>query len=302
MKRLATVASIAALAFSMTICSALVSNAASTPPTVNYTFEGNNQDSGNGSTFTAAGACPADPCNATSSFGSDGGDGYLEWTSTNGRGGGFVVDTNQSLTNTYTILMKFSFADFSGYRKIIDYLDRTSDTGFYIYDSKINFYPLGTSANSFTAGQPMTLMVTREATTGNAGVFTVYSYNGTAFNQELQVTDTDGTSIPFTSTVHAGGTKLGFFFDDLATGGEATTSGRVFSLKMWRGTALSAIVLEDVATAPATDVTDVPNDVPTETPLANTGGGISFAALLAGIGLVGAGIWLRNRRRVVADK
>lgn len=300
MKRLATVVSIAALAFSMTISSASVSNADSAPPTVNYTFEGNNQDSGNGSTFTAAGTCPADPCNATTSFGTEADDGYLEWTSTNSRGGGFVVDTEQSLTNTYTILMKFSFADFSGYRKIIDYLGRTSDTGFYIYNSKINFYPLGTSANSFTAGQAMTLMVTREATTGNAGVFTVYSYNGTAFNQELQVTDDVGTSIPFTSTVHSGGTKLGFFFDDTATSSEATTSGRVFSLKMWSGTALSATALEEAATAPATEVE---TDVPTETPLlANTGGGFSFAALFAGIGLVGAGIWLRNRRRLAADK
>lgn len=300
MKKLTTVASIAALAFSLSLGTALVATAASTPPTVNYTFEGNNQDSGNGSTFTEAGTCPADPCNATTSFGTEADDGYLEWTSTNSRGGGFFIDTEQSLTNTYTILMKFSFADFSSYRKIIDYIDRTSDTGFYIHDFKINFYPLGSSANSFTAGQPMTLMVTREATTGNSGVFTVYSYNGTTFNQELQVTDTDGTSIPATSTIHSGGTKLGFFFDDLSTSGEATTSGRVFSLKMWSGTALSATTLEDVATAPATEVV---TDVPTETPLlANTGGGFSFAALFAGIGLVGSGIWLRNRRRIAADK
>jgi LPXTG-motif cell wall-anchored protein len=299
MKATRTLAATVAFALFLSGGAPLSSNAAPASPTVNYTFEGNNNDSGNGSTFTAAPSCPADPCNSSTSFGTEGDDGYLEWASTNSRGGGFVVDTVQSLTNTYTILMKFSFTDFSSYRKIIDYLDRTSDTGFYIYNSRINFYDLGTSTNSFTAGQPMTLMVTRQATTGDDGVFTVYSYNGTTFNRELQVTDTDGQSIPATSTVHSGGTKLGFFFDDLDTSREATTSGKVFSLKMWSGVALSAGNLEDVATAPAS------GGGGSETPdpsLANTGVRFNLAVLLSGIALVGVGIYLRTRRRLAVDE
>jgi hypothetical protein len=280
------------MSLALALAPSLVATAAPATPTVNYSFEGNSQDSGNGSTFTAAPACPADPCNSSTSYGADGGDGYLEWSSTNARGGGFVIDTQASLTNTYTILMKFTFADFSSYRKIIDYLDRDSDTGFYIYDSRINFYPLGNSANTFTAGQPLTLMVTRQATTGSAGVFTVYSYNGTTFSQELQVTDSAGTSIPATSTVHAGGTKLGFFFDDTDTSREATTSGKVFSIKMWSGSALSSADLQTVATA-AADSSDDSGDS-----LANTGGGLNLSLLFAGMFLVCSGLWLRNRQIV----
>lgn len=299
MKKLAALASIGMFTLLLTFGTASASNASSNTPTVNYTFEGNSQDSGDGSTFTIAGSCPADPCNSETSFGTEGDDGYLTWTSTAARGGGFVIDTKQSLTDSYTILMKFSFADFSGYRKIIDYLDRSSDTGFYIYNSRINFYPLGTSANSFTAGQPMTLMVTREATSGNDGVFTVYSYNGTTFSQELQVTDTEGTSIPNVSTLHAGGTKLGFFFDDVATSSEATTSGKVFSIKMWSNTALTATALEEVATAPATgEVTETPS----EPNLANTGAGINVTVLFSALGLLASGIWLARARRVPSGK
>lgn len=269
--------------------------AAPAVPTVSYTFEGNTNDAWNGSTFTPAPACPADPCNATTAFGSADGDGYWEWSSTDQRGGGFTIDTNQSLTNTYTILMKFSFQDFSGYRKIIDYLDRSSDTGFYIYNSRINFYPLGTSANSFTAGQELTLMVTRQSTTGNAGIFTVYTYDGTNFNQELQVNDTGGTSIPATSTVHSGGTKLGFFFDDTDTSSEATSSGRVYSLKMWQGIALASNDLETVATAPAASNGDLDSS-PSEPTLANTGSDRSLE-ILTGFGLVLSGLVLTLSRR-----
>ena len=305
MKKFSAAAAVLAITSSLLIGSTAVSNASAVQPTVKYTFEGNTNDSGNGSTFTAAPACPGDPCNATTAFGTEDGDGYLEWTSTDPRGGGFVIDTKQSLTNTYTILMKFSFADFSGYRKIIDYLDRGSDTGFYILNSRINFYPLGTSTNSFTPGQAMTLMVTRQATTGNEGVFTVYSYNGTTFNQELQVTDTQGTSIPAASTVHAGGTKLGFFFDDTATRSEATSSGKVFNIKMWSGAALTAADLETVATTPASvdntpveePVTEEPTtEEPTDESLAETGANDFMPTLLSGLLLVVTGAFVLRRR------
>jgi hypothetical protein len=192
--------------------------------------------------------------------------------------------------------MKFSFADFSGYRKIIDYQDRADDTGFYIYNSRINFYPLGTSTDSFTAGQPMTLMVTRQATSGVSGIFTVYSFDGATFHQELQVTDTTGSSLPAASTVHAGGTKIGFFFDDTATPREATTSGKVFSVKTWTGTALSAADLETVTSLSAD---------PTTSALSHTGANTSMIGALAAIGggaLVAGALALMLVRRRPARK
>jgi len=288
--RVATAVSltVAPLVFSLTLGAPMAANAAPPAPTADYTFEGNTLDSANGSTLTLAPSCPADPCNTSTSFGTEGGDGFLEWSSSNLRGGGFVIDTNTSFTPTYTLLMKFSFADFSGYRKIIDYKNRADDTGFYIYNSRINFYPLGTSTDSFTAGQAMTLMVTRQATTGSSGIFTVYSYDGTTFNQELQVTDTTGSSLPAASTVHAGGTKIGFFFDDTATPREATSSGKVFSVKTWNGTALSAADLETVSLASSDDPTPSESDT-SALPSTGTDMSIIAASVVIGGGLLVAG-------------
>jgi len=195
--------------------------------------------------------------------------------------------------------MKFSFADFSGYRKIIDYKDRADDTGFYIYNSRINFYPLGTSTDSFTPGQAMTLMVTRQATIGVSGIFTVYSFDGSTFHQELQVTDTTGSSLPAASTLHPGGTKIGFFFDDTATAREATSSGKVFSVKTWNGTALSAADLETVSSQSGPSPS--PSAEPTTSALSNTGADTSIivvsVALGGGLLVAGALALIMARRR-----
>lgn len=289
------------LVFSLTLGAPMAAHAAPPAPTADYTFEGTTVDSASGSTLTLAPGCPADPCNTSTSFGTEGGDGFLAWSSSNLRGGGFVIDTNTSFTPTYTLLMKFSFADFSGYRKIVDYKDRADDTGFYIYNSRINFYPLGTSTDSFTAGQAMTLMVTRQATSGVSGIFTVYSFDGTTFNQELQVTDTTGSSLPAASNVHAGGTKIGFFFDDTATPREATSSGKVFSVKTWNGTALSAADLETVTSLSGPS----PSAEPTTSALSHTGANTSMIGALAAIGggaLVAGALALMLVRRRPARK
>lgn len=222
----------------------LPAHAVTAAPQIDYEFENSLADASSGSTLTVAPACPADPCNATTGFGTSGGDQYFEWTSTTNRGGGLTVDTQASLGDSYTIMLKFSFDQMTSWRKIIDFQDRSSDNGFYIYNGLIQEYPLGDGVTTFSPGQEITLMVTRD---GASKQFTVYVYDGTNFVQDLQVTDSNDDAIPAVSPVHSGGTRLGFFFDDTDTTSEATSSGKVFYIRMWSQTALTSSQLQDEA-------------------------------------------------------
>ena len=263
-------------------------------PSVDYEFENSTTDAGSASTFTVVPNCPADPCNTSSGFGTSGGDGFWEWASTANRGGGFTIDTQQSLTGTYTMMLKFRFTDannYSSWRKIIDFQNRTDDTGFYLNSGRIRQYPLGSNGPTvFPVNTDITLMVTRDGTTKQ---FTVFTFDGTNFVQEIQVTDTNDAAVPVASTVHQGGTKLGFFFDDLATSAEATPTGRVYYIRLWQGQALSSADLQlQSQTAVIAPSASSPSPSATSTvaspALAETGMNSNAQAALVGFLLVGA--------------
>ena len=211
-------------------------------PTVAYNFEGTLVDSAGGSSLTLTDSCDSSPapspCLSESGFGTSDGDGYWEWSSSDPRGGGFTIETDEDLTETYSMMVKFSFATMSGYNKIVDYKDAADDTGFYIYNRKINFYDLGTGTKNFSPNSVLDLVVTRD---GSDDTFTVYAKQGADLVQLLQVEDPDGEGIP--NSV-GGKSKLGFFFDDQDTSSEGTESGRVYSIKMWEGIALTEAEVE----------------------------------------------------------
>jgi hypothetical protein len=298
---------VAAITSFVALSVATPAQATSTNPTVDYEFENSTTDAGNASTFTVAPACPGAPCNSSTGFGTTGGDGFWQWASTDVRGGGFTIDTQQPLTGTYTMMLKFSFTNpstYSSWRKIIDFQDRVNDTGFYLNSGRIRQYPLGSNGPTvFPVNTDITLMVTRDATTK---LFTVYTYDGTNFVQEIQVTDTNNDAIPVASTVHQGGTKLGFFFDDLATPSEATSTGKVYYIRLWAGQALTSADLQ-LQSQTAVIAPSSPSPAPSQsvTPasspaLAETG--ISSATLMAllfvfatGILFVGAAFVLRRK-------
>lgn len=226
--------------------------------TYHYQFEGNTNAFVGNATLSLLGSCPsADPnftaCNTSTSFGTSGGDGYLAWSSVSTRGGGFKITTPTALGPSYSMSLKFEFSQVSSYRKIVDYENYLSDNGFYLLSGGINFYPLGTSATTYAANTVLNLLVSREsaplAGQPNRGIFTVYIYSGSTLTQVLQVTDTTGSSIAANS---GSGSLLGFFFDDGATSGEATPSGKVYDLKLWSNTALTAAQVGAVATAAPT--------------------------------------------------
>lgn len=227
-------------------------DATATPsPTIQYTFDGTLTDSNGASAATAAVACPAAPCNSAASFASDANGGFWTWTSTNpASGGGLTVSTTAVVGDTYTMALKFSFTQVSpGYRKIVDYENRTSDNGFYFLNSALLFYPYTSQASSTTyaADTVLDLVAVRQSTGGVTGTFTVYAVGANGLLTLLfTANDTDGSSIPISNG--SGGTLLGFFFDDTSVQNEATAGGKVYDLKIWANQALTQAELEDVIT------------------------------------------------------
>ena len=239
--------------------------------TYHYQFEGNTNPFVGNATLSLLGSCPSNvsgftPCNTSTSFGTASGDGYLAWTSSSARGGGFKITTPTNIGASYSMSLKFEFSNVSGYRKIVDYENYLSDNGFYLLSGGINFYPLGTSNTTYAANTPLNLLVTREAapdaTYPNRGTFTVYVYSGSTLTQVLQVDDTYGSSLAANS---GSGSLFGFFFDDGATSAEATPSGKVYDLKLWSNTALTAAQVGAVATASPTVTTPATPSTPTAT-------------------------------------
>jgi hypothetical protein len=102
-------------------------------------------------------------------------------------GSGYTFPANQGLSlsgpslgpgyNNYTIEMSFSFDSTGGYRRILDFLNRTSDSGLYNLNTAMNFYTQTSGpSGAFTAGEMSHLVVTRDA----GGTFTGYVDAGSA--------------------------------------------------------------------------------------------------------------------------
>lgn len=225
--------------------------ATTAPATFTFNFDdyGNNtfpNQTNSTASLTPAPACPGDPCNATSSFGVDPNYGsYWQWTSTDARGGGFTVDTTGLIGNTYSIAMTFSLNQVTGWRKIIDYQNRVSDTGFYVLSGALQFYPEPTANFTFTPNELINLVAVRDATTDPSNpTFKVYlaGPNGT-YTEKYSFVDSTGMAIPYNTNGH---TILGFFFDDLATSSEATNAGKIYDLRMWQNIALTSSDLNAV--------------------------------------------------------
>jgi hypothetical protein len=239
--------------------------AAAPPPTVHYTFDGNATDQAGGSSLTPVPACPGNPCNDSTSFGSDGDGGYWAWTSSGLNGGGFRLSTNAEIGTTYTLALKFAFTDTGpSWRKIIDYENQTSDNGFYFFDGLLEFYPFTEvrSPSAYPADTVLDLIAVRQSTGGVSGIFTVYAVGGDGqLTEVFSVDDPSGESLPTSNG--AGGTLLGFFFDDNAVSGESTSGGRVYDLRIWSGVALSADEIAGEVLPPTTTPTS--NDESTVT-------------------------------------
>ncbi|ADH98390.1 S-layer domain protein [[Bacillus] selenitireducens MLS10] len=198
---------------------------------VDYSFDGTLTDRLGNSELTAFGEENDgwNRNNAVSGFGADEEGSYWFWESTESRGGGFIIDIDRDVSETYTIGVRFSFNETgSGYKKIIDYRDSQSDNGFYfIGDGELTFYPYTVRGASNTApGEVVDVLASRYADDN----FIAHLVQDGVAQMELVVGDAYGEAIP---EVVDGKTRFGFFFDDVATGSEAASAGKVYSIKVW---------------------------------------------------------------------
>ena len=176
---------------------------------------------------------------------------------------------NENLGSVYTIDFVYNFSIQSGYRKLIDYANRTSDNGVYAQGGGALFYVSGGNGGVGTVMSPNVdsqFTVTRDA----SGAMKAY------VNQALVYSYIDsGNALTF-------GNIANFFMDDGAVGGEASP-GQVDFLRIF-DTALSGAEVAGLgpALAPTVDPTDVPEPA-------------SGALVLAGLGMLGLA---RRRQRV----
>lgn len=200
---------------------------------VEYEFDGTLSDRLEGSSLTAFGPEVISlHNNIESGFLEDNQGTYWYWQSNQTRGGGFWIDVDQNISENYSVGVRFSYNDIgSSWDKIIDYNNRGSDNGFYFYNGHLQFYEggaVGTGSTTITQGQLVDLIITRG--TGTPGPFKAYFVvDGTLITPaELNVSISGGKPV-----LVNGKPRFGFFFDDDATSSEATTGGKVYSIKIW---------------------------------------------------------------------
>ena len=205
-------------------------------------FDGSVTDiSGVGSTLSIISGDVGSPAFCTDGSGSD--STYMKWTGANVSGGTRIqAEIPVDVSSEYSIAIRFSLGTVNYYKKIVDYSNFASDLGFYVLNGKLQFYGGGnpTGTTSYAADEMIDLIATRDAD----GTFTVYAnkFDAQTGNKttsvEININNTSiaNASKPFTRYDSATGktyTVIGFLGDDLATNGEYSANGRVYSVKVW---------------------------------------------------------------------
>jgi hypothetical protein len=132
-------------------------------------------------------------------------------------------------TSVYSVVMRFSFASLTGYRKILDFKNQGSDNGLYNLDNSLNFFPFAaTVSNQFQEDTFHIVVFTRDADD------TVVAYVDA--NPGLTFIDSAGDAI-ITDT-------LNFFIDDFIVPDEAS-SGFVDWIRIY-DTALPPAQVADI--------------------------------------------------------
>jgi hypothetical protein len=122
--------------------------------------------------------------------------------------------------NSFTIELYFVFDNLNSWKRVVDWKNRSSDGGAYIYNGQLNFYPVQYSGDApVVAGEYTYYVITRDGAT-NQALF--YTDDGVQIN----FIDDQGLALIDVNNV------LNFFQDDLQVTGEAS-SGAVALLNLY---------------------------------------------------------------------
>jgi hypothetical protein len=178
--------------------------------------------------------------------------------------GGLELNTTGLISsNDYSVEMVFELTGNSGWRRLLDSLDRSSDAGLYIDPAQnLDVFPNGGSSSPFSANTFFDVFVTVDPSNAVTGYFSgVQQFTLTSTNLDV-LTNTRG-----------------FFLDNTAGGGQGEwSSGNISLIKVF-DTALTA---SEVATETADPFQD------TATPEPGT-----WMLMLAGLGCVAVRKWRR---------
>jgi PEP-CTERM motif len=121
--------------------------------------------------------------------------------------------TGLGVLTEYSLETRFRFDEVSGYRKIADFFDRSSDSGFYVRSGDLNFYPIAFLSTNLIA--PNT-MITAKLTRGSTG--TVEGFLNGVF--QFSFDDSSSQLAVINDTLH-------MFRDDFATSQNEASAGYV---------------------------------------------------------------------------
>jgi PKD domain/Matrixin len=136
-------------------------------------------------------------------------------------GVGLSLDTTNIIPrDNYSIEIVFRFEDTASWQKVIDFENRTQDTGLYVFNGRLQFYPQFPAGN-VTAGQYYRVLLTRSADTQEVKGYIdgVGAFN---FTDSQHRADVDNP-----------GSLLNFFLDDAQTSGIEVSPGRIALLRLY---------------------------------------------------------------------
>jgi hypothetical protein len=136
---------------------------------------------------------------------------------------GFQFDNAASgnfLGSTYTIELYFVFDELQSWKRVVDWKNRKTDNGAYVYYGELNFYPYVYSGEApVLPGEYTYYVVTRDGSTNKLLIYT---------DAKVEIEFIDNSNDGIIDEDHA----LNFFFDDLVVPNEAS-SGAVALLNLY---------------------------------------------------------------------
>jgi hypothetical protein len=130
------------------------------------------------------------------------------------------VEAGNFLGETYSIELYFVFDELSSWKRVVDWKNRKSDHGAYVFNGQLNFYPyLYSTEAPVVAGEYTYYVITRDSATKNVLIYT---------DAEVKINFTDNSN---DAVIDQDGV-LNFFYDDLSVQNEAS-SGAVAMLRLY---------------------------------------------------------------------